>query len=319
MSNNFKKSSELCSLLGIKYPIFQGAMAWISEAELASGVSNAGGLGIIAGGNAPPDIIREQIRKAKSLTDKPFAVNIMLLSPYADEVVEVICEEGVKVVTTGAGNPAKYMEKFEEKGVCVIPVVPSVAIAKKMEKIGAKAVIVEGMEAGGHIGKLTTMVLVPQVVDAINIPVISAGGIADGRGYNASFMLGASGVQMGTRFLVAKECNIHENYKNKILKAKDIDTVITGQITGHPVRVLRNKLTRLYDAVEREELKKDEPNVQRIEDLGQGALQKAVQEGDINNGSIMAGQIAGLVNKEQTCEEIIKEILNESAELLKNI
>lgn len=313
---NNKKANNLCEILGIKYPIFQGAMAWISDAELAAGVSNAGGLGIIAGGNAPADIVREQIKKAKSLTDKPFAVNIMLLSPHADEVVDVICEEGVKIVTTGAGSPAKYMEKFNENSICVIPVVPSVAIAKKMEKVGAKAVIAEGMEAGGHIGKLTTMVLVPQVVDAVSIPVISAGGIADGRGVSASFMLGASGVQVGTRFLVAKECNIHENYKNKVLKAKDIDTVITGQITGHPVRVLRNKLSRLYDAIEKEELKKDEPNINRIEELGQGALQKAVQDGDVDNGSIMAGQIAGLVNKVQTCEEIIEELVKESNELL---
>ncbi len=318
MSDNFNKSIELCNLLGIKYPIFQGAMAWISDAELAAAVSNAGGLGIIAGGNAPADIIREQIKKAKELTNKPFAVNIMLLSPHADDVVDVVCEEGVKVVTTGAGSPAKYMEKFQENNVCVIPVVPSVAIAKKMEKVGAKAIIAEGMEAGGHIGKLTTMVLVPQIVDAVNIPVISAGGIADGRGYNASFMLGASGVQIGTRFLVAKECNIHENYKTKVLKAKDIDTVITGQITGHPVRVLRNKLSRLYDSIEREELKKDEPNIERIEELGQGALQKAVQDGDVDNGSIMAGQIAGLVSKVQTCDEIIQEIITESKELLNN-
>lgn len=310
------KNNNICELLNIKYPLFQGAMAWISEASLASAVSNAGGLGIIAGGNAPAEIIREEIRKAKNLTDKPFAVNIMLLSPFADEVVDVICEEGVKVVTTGAGSPAKYMEKFKEHNIAVIPVVPSVAIAKKMEQVGATAVIAEGMEAGGHIGKLTTMVLVPQVVDAVSIPVISAGGIADGRGYAASFMLGASGVQVGTRFLVADECITHENYKEKVLKAKDIDTVITGQITGHPVRVLRNKLARLYDKVEKEEARKDTPDISRIEELGKGALQKAVQDGDIDNGSIMAGQSAGMVHKKQSCKDIIEEIVSEGQKLL---
>ena len=234
--------SNLCDILGIKYPIFQGAMAWISDGELAASVSNAGGLGIIAGGNAPGEIVREEIKKAKSLTDKPFAVNIMLLSPFAEEVVKVVCEEGVKVVTTGAGNPAKYMDLFNENNISVIPVIPSVALAQKMEKIGAKAVVAEGMEAGGHIGKLTTMALVPQVVDAVNIPVIAAGGIGDGRGCAAAFMLGAQGVQLGTRFLVSNECNAHENYKEKVIKAKDIDSVITGQITGHPVRVLRKTL-----------------------------------------------------------------------------
>lgn len=310
--------SNLCEILGIKYPIFQGAMAWVSDASLAAAVSNAGGLGIIAGGNAPGDIIREEIRKAKTLTDKPFAVNIMLLSPFADEVVKVVCEEGVKVVTTGAGNPAKYMDLFNEHNIAVIPVVPSVAIAQKMEKIGAKAVVAEGMEAGGHIGKLTTMALVPQVVDAVNIPVIAAGGIADGRGCAAGFMLGASGVQIGTRFLVADECTIHENYKNKIIEAKDIDSVITGQITGHPVRVLRNKLARLYDKVEKEEQKKDKPDIQRIEDLGKGALQKATREGDVENGSVMAGQIAGMVCKKQSCQEIINELVKEFDELMGN-
>lgn len=303
--------SNLCEILGIKYPIFQGAMAWVSDGELAASVSNAGGLGIIAGGNAPGDIIRDEIRKAKSLTDKPFAVNIMLLSPFAEEVVKIVCEEGVKIVTTGAGNPAKYMNLFNEYSISVIPVIPSVALAQKMEKIGAKAVIAEGMEAGGHIGKLTTMALVPQVVDAVNIPVIAAGGIADGRGCAAGFMLGASGVQIGTRFLTANECNIHENYKEKVIKAKDIDSVVTGQITGHPVRVIRNKLSRLYDEVEREELKKDNPDIQRVEELGRGALQKAVKEGDIENGSVMAGQIAGLIRKRQSCKEIIEEIVKE--------
>lgn len=308
--------TKICEILGIEYPIFQGAMAWISDGELAAAVSNAGGLGIIAGGNAPGEVVREEIKKAKALTDKPFAVNIMLLSPFADEVVNVVCEEGVKVVTTGAGSPAKYMEKFNEHNIAVIPVIPSVAIAQKMEKLGAKAVVAEGMEAGGHIGKLTTMALVPQVVDAVSIPVIAAGGIADGRGVAAAFMLGAEGVQVGTRFLTANECNIHDNYKNAVIKAKDIDSVITGQITGHPVRVLRNKLARLYDKVEKEELKKDTPDISRIEELGKGALQKAVKEGDMDNGSIMAGQIAGMVNKRQSCKEIIDELMAEGKALL---
>ncbi len=310
--------SNLCDILGIKYPIFQGAMAWISDGELAASVSNAGGLGIIAGGNAPGEVVREEIKKAKALTDKPFAVNIMLLSPFADEVVKVVCEEGVKVVTTGAGNPAKYMDLFNEHNIAVIPVIPSVALAQKMEKIGAKAVVAEGMEAGGHIGKLTTMALVPQVVDAVNIPVIAAGGIADGRGCAAAFMLGAEGVQVGTRFLLSNECNIHENYKEKVIKAKDIDTVITGQITGHPVRVLRNKLARLYDTVEAEERRKETPDIERIEKLGAGTLQKAVKEGDVENGSVMAGQIAGMVSKRQSSKEIIDELVSEFDALMGN-
>lgn len=303
-------NSSICDILNIKYPIFQGAMAWISDADLASAVSNAGGLGIIAGGNAPGEVVREQIRKAKQLTNKPFAVNVMLLSPHVDEVIQVICEEGVKIVTTGAGNPSKYVDLFNQHGITFIPIVPSVALAKKMEKIGAKCLIVEGMEAGGHIGKLTTMVLVPQVVDAVSIPVIAAGGIADARGAAAAFMLGAKGVQVGTRFLVSKECNVHQNYKDKVLKARDLDSVITGNITGHPVRVLRNKLSRLYDEVEREELKKEYPDINRIEELGRGALQKAVIDGDVENGSVMAGQIASMVTKEETCEEIIQDISN---------
>lgn len=310
--------SNLCDILGIKYPIFQGAMAWVSDGTLAAAVSNAGGLGIIAGGNAPGEIVREEIRKAKSLTSKPFAVNIMLLSPFADEVVQAVCEEGVSVVTTGAGSPAKYMDLFDQHNISVVPVVPSVAIAQKMEKLGAKAIIAEGMEAGGHIGKLTTMALVPQIVDAVNIPVIAAGGIADGRGCAAAFMLGAKGVQLGTRFLVADECTIHENYKNKVIEAKDIDSVITGQITGHPVRVLRNKLSRLYDKVEKEEQKKDKPDIQRIEELGRGALQKAAREGDVENGSVMAGQVAALVSKKQSCQEIIDELVKEFDELMRN-
>jgi len=309
--------NRICELLGIKYPIFQGAMAWISESSLASAVSNAGGLGIIAAGNAPAEIVLAHIKKTKELTDKPFGVNIMLLSPHADEVAEICCKEGVKVVTTGAGTPGKYMEMFKDHKVIVIPVIPSVAIAKKMEKIGADAVIPEGMEAGGHIGKLTTMCLVPQIVDAVNIPVVAAGGIADGRGMAAVHMLGAEGFQIGTRFLVAKECIAHDNYKKAVIKAKDIDSVITGQITGHPVRSLRNKMTNRFLEVEKEEAKKDVPDIHRIEELGVGALRKAVVDGDMDGGTVMAGQIAALVNKEQAAEEIIQEIWGEYKELVK--
>lgn len=309
--------TSICEILGIKYPIFQGAMAWVSDGNLAAAVSNAGGLGIIAGGNAPGEIIRQEIKTAKNLTNKPFAVNIMLLSPFADEVVKVVCEEGVKVVTTGAGTPAKYMEDFNKHNITVIPVVPSVAIAQKMEKLGVKAVIVEGMEAGGHIGKLTTMALVPQVVDALKIPVIAAGGIGDGRGCAAAYMLGAQGFQLGTRFLVANECTIHDNYKQKVIEAKDIDSVITGQITGHPVRVIRNRLSRMFDKIEKEEQKNDKPNLERIEELGRGTLQKAAREGDVENGSVMAGQIAGLINKKQSCDEIIQELVKQFNELVK--
>ncbi|MBQ7266121.1 MAG: enoyl-[Firmicutes bacterium] len=309
--------TRLCKMLGIKYPIFQGAMAWIADASLASAVSNAGGLGIIAAGNAPADVVEKEIKECKKLTDKPFGVNIMLLSPFVDDIVELVCREGIKVVTTGAGNPSKYMDKFKEHDICLIPVVPSVAQAKKMEKIGASAVIAEGMESGGHIGKLTTMALVPQVVDAVTIPVLAAGGIADGRGMAAGFMLGAEGVQIGTRFLVANECTVHENYKNKILKANDLSTVITGNITGHPVRVIKNKLTNAFLQAEKEEMAKDTPDLARFDLLGRGALQKSVKEGDIDNGSVMSGQIAGMVNKEQSCSEIIEEIMQEFNALVK--
>ncbi len=297
-------------MLGIKYPIFQGAMAWIADASLASAVSNAGGLGIIAAGNAPADVVREEIRQCRELTDKPFGVNIMLLSPFVEEVVDMVCEEGVKVLTTGAGNPSKYMERFKANGIRLIPVVPSVAHARKMEKIGCDAVIAEGMESGGHIGKLTTMALVPQVADALEIPVLAAGGIADGRGMAAGFMLGAEGVQIGTRFLVANECTVHQNYKNKILKAKDLDTVITGNITGHPVRVIKNQLANSFLAAEKEEMAKDTPDLARFDQLGRGALQKSVKEGDMDHGSIMSGQIAGMVKKEESCKEILEDIMS---------
>lgn len=299
-------NNNICNLLNIKYPIFQGGMAWVSDSSLAAAVSNAGGLGIIAGANAPASFVREEIRKAKELTDKPFGVNIMLLSENADELSEIVIEEGVKVVTTGAGNPGKYMEKWKKAGIKVVPVVASVALAKRMERAGADAIIAEGSEAGGHIGKLTTMVLLPQVVDAVNIPVIAAGGIGDGRGIAAVFMLGAEGVQVGTRFLVADECTIHDNYKEAVLKAKDIDTVVTGRPTGHPVQVIKNKLAREYMNLE-----KENAPIEKIEKLGRGALRKAVKDGDIENGSLMAGQISGLINKRQSAKEIIEEMFNE--------
>ena len=295
----------ITELLNIKYPIIQGGMAWIADASLAVGVSEAGGLGIISG-VGPTEVVRAQIRKAKELTDKPFGVNIMLMQDNADEIARLVCDEKVLVVTTGAGSPGKYIEMWKGHGIKVIPVVPSVAIAKRMEKFGADAVIAEGMESGGHIGQTTTMSLVPQVVDAVNIPVIAAGGIGDGRGTAASFMLGAVGVQMGTRFLVSNECNVHKNYKEKVLKAKDIETEVTGTSTSHPVRVLRNKLTREYIKIE-----KSNSNSDKLESLTRAALRKAVIEGDTENGSVMAGQIAGLVKKEQSCKEIIEELMTE--------
>ena len=303
--------NRVCEMLGIKYPIFQGAMAWIAEERLASAVSEAGGFGIIAAGNAPPDIVRDQVRKAKKLTDKPIGLNIMLLSPYTGEIARIACEEGVAAVATGAGSPDRYMEMFKNNGIKVIPVVPSVAHARRMQKLGADAVVAEGMESGGHIGKLTTMALVPQVVDAVDIPVIGAGGVGDGRGVLAVFALGAEGVQIGTRFLVAKECIVHQNFKNAVLKAKDIDTVVTGQLTGHPVRVLKNKLARRFEALEKEESAKPVPDLAQFDALGTGALKRAVIEGDMENGSVMCGQVAGMVCKEQTCAEIIRELLEE--------
>lgn len=307
------KDNRICKLLGIEYPIIQGGMAWIADASLAAAVSEAGGLGIITG-TAPIEWIRDEIRKAKKLTNKPFGVNIMLMSPHADEVAKLVCDENVQVVTTGAGSPGKYMEMWKEHGVKVIPVVASVALARRMEKLGADAIVAEGTESGGHVGQLTTMVLVPQVADAVEIPVLAAGGIGDGRGIVAGFALGAEGVQIGTRFLVAKECTVHQNYKNKVLKAKDIDTEVTGRSTGHPVRVLRNKLAREFNKLE-----KEGAPVEDIEKLGEGALRKAVKDGDVDYGSVMAGQIAGLVNKEQTCKEIIDELVKEADSLFKKL
>ena len=299
------KGNKITELLNIKYPIIQGGMAWIADASLAVGVSEAGGLGIITG-VGPTEVVREQIRKAKSMTDKPFGVNVMLMQENAGEIAKLVCEENVPVVTTGAGSPAQYIEMWKEHGIKIIPVVASVAIAKRMEKFGADAVIAEGMESGGHIGQTTTMSLVPQVVDAVDIPVIAAGGIGDGRGIAAAFMLGAIGVQMGTRFLVSNECTVHPKYKEKVLKAKDIETEVTGTSTSHPVRVLRNKLTRQYLKIER-----NNPDSEELEELTRGALRKAVVDGDTENGSVMAGQIAGLVNKEQSCKEIIEELVAE--------
>lgn len=306
-------NSVFSNMVGIKYPIIQGAMAWIADSSLAAAVSNAGGLGIITG-NAPLEWVRDEIRKAKKLTDKPFGVNIMLLSETAEAVAKMACEEKVKVVTTGAGNPGKYIDMWKENDIKVIPVVASVALAKRMERAGVDAVIAEGCESGGHVGELTTMSLVPQVVDAVSIPVIAAGGIGDGRGAAAAFMLGAQGIQLGTRFLVANECTVHANYKEKVLKAKDIDTQVTGRVTGHPVRVLRNKLVRKFQLLE-----KNGAPMEEYEKLGRGALARAVREGDIDNGSVMAGQIAGFVCKEQSCDEIIQEIFKETQENLKRV
>ena len=303
--------TRITELLGIEYPIIQGGMAWVAESHLAAAVSAAGGLGLIGGANAPAEVIRNYIREVKAVTDKPFGVTVMLMSPYADEVAKVIVEEGVKVVTTGAGNPEKYMEMWKAAGIKVIPVVASVALAKRMERYGADAVVAEGTESGGHIGEATTMTLVPQVVDAVSIPVIAAGGIGDGRGIAAAFMLGAEAVQMGTRFLVAKECTVHQNYKDRVLKAKDIDSTVTGRTHGHPVRCLRNQMTREYVKLENEG-----KSFEELEYLTLGTLRKAVQEGDVTNGTVMAGQIAGMVSKEQTCKEMIDEMMAQAETLL---
>lgn len=301
----------LTELLNIEYPVIQGGMSWVAEYHLASAVSEAGGLGLIAAGGAPLDWIREQIRETKKLTKKPVGVNIMLMHPQADEIAKLMVEEGVPVVTTGAGSPEKYMSMWKEAGIKVIPVVASVALAKRMERAGADAVIAEGTEAGGHIGELTTMVLVPQVVDAVNIPVIAAGGIADGRGMAAAFMLGAEGVQMGTHFVVTKECTVHQNYKDCVIKAKDIDTKVTGRTTGHPVRCLRNKMTKEY-------LNKEAAgaSLEELELLTLGGLKKCVVDGDVQNGSLMAGQIAGMVKDECTCKELIERVCSQAQQLL---
>ena len=308
--------SPICDLLGIKYPIFQGAMAWIAKAPLAAAVSEAGGLGIVAASQAPADYIREQIQLVRQLTDKPFAVNLMMQSPYIRDVVDVVIEEKVPVVTTGAGNPAPYMERFKEAGIKVIPVIPNVKVAKKMAAAGAAAVVAEGMESGGHVGDMTSMALWPQVIDAVDIPVIGAGGVADGRGLAAAMVMGAAGVQMGTAFLVAKECPISDEYKKRVLGAIDTDTVVTGKFLKHAVRSLKNELTAKYQSLEFG-IVRDEPVQQEMENLGTGALRRAV-EGDIENGTICAGQIAGLVHEEATCQEIIEKIMADAEAILKN-
>lgn len=303
--------TRITKLLEIEYPIIQGGMAWVAEHHLAAAVSEAGGLGIIGAASAPAEVVREEIRKAKKLTDKPIGVNIMLMNPNAPEVARVVLEEGVKVVTTGAGNPAKFIKDFKQAGVKVIPVVASVAMAKMMERCGADAVVAEGTESGGHIGSATTMCLVPQVADAVQIPVIAAGGIGDGRGFAAAFMLGAEAVQMGTRFVVAEESIVHKNYKEKIVKAKDIDSEVTGRSTGHPVRQIRNQMSREYLRLE-----KEGAGLEELEQLTLGSLRRAVMDGDVVNGTLMAGQIAGLVKREQTCKEMIEEIMQEAEALL---
>lgn len=303
--------TRITELLGIRYPIIQGGMAWVADYHLAAAVSEAGGLGLIGAASMPGDVLREQIRKAKALTDQPIGVNVMLLSPYVDEVAQIVVEEGISVVTTGAGNPSKYMSLWKEAGIKVISVVASVALAKLMERAGADAVIAEGTESGGHIGAATTMTLVPQVADAVSIPVIAAGGIGDGRGIAAAMMLGAEAVQMGTRFCVAKECIAHENYKAKIIKAKDIDSEVTGRSHGHPIRSLRNPMTKEYLRLE-----KEGASFEELENLTLGSLRNAVMDGDVRMGTVMAGQIAGMVKKEQTCAEMIQEMMSQAEELL---
>lgn len=303
--------TKLTELLGIQYPIIQGGMAWVAEYHLAAAVSNAGGLGLIGAASAPPEVVREQVKKCRELTDRPFGVNVMLLNPNAEEVAKIVVEEGVQVVTTGAGNPGKFMNLWKDSGVKVIPVVASVAMAKLMERAGADAVVAEGMESGGHIGSITTMALVPQVADAVSIPVVAAGGIGDGRGLAAAMMLGAEGVQMGTRFVAAKESIVHPNYKERLIKASDIDSEVTGMSTGHPVRSLRNKMTKEYLRLE-----KEGADFMELEKLTLGSLRSAVIDGDVVNGTVMAGQIAGLVSKEQSCSEIIREIMEQAETLL---
>lgn len=305
--------TRVTELLGIEYPVIQGGMAWVADHHIAAAVSEAGGLGLIAAANAPAEWVRDEIRKAKKLTDKPFGVNIMLMSPNADEVAKIVVEEGIKVVTTGAGSPEKYMKEWKEAGVKVIPVVASVALARRMERCGADAVVAEGTESGGHIGETTTMALVPQVVDAVQIPVIAAGGIGDGRGIAAAFMLGAQAVQMGTRFVATVECNVHDNYKQTVVKAKDIDTRVTGRTTGHPVRALRNQMTKEY-------LEKEAAGAgfEELEGLTLGGLRKAVVEGDVKTGSVMSGQIAGMVKDVPTCKELMERLISETKEAIRS-
>lgn len=306
-------NTKITELLGIKYPIIQGGMAWVAESTLASAVSNAGGLGLIAGGSAPIDYLREQIRKTKAAVgDKPFGVNIMLMSPNAEDLAKLVIEEGVPVVTTGAGNPGKFMDAWKEAGIKVIPVIPSVALAKRMERAGADAVVAEGTESGGHIGENTTMCLVPQVVDALEIPVVAAGGIADGRGIAASMMLGAEGVQVGTRFLAAEECQIHPTYKELVVKAKDTDSIVTGRTTGHPCRNVKTKFAKRLASGEKDgSLTPDE-----FEEITLGSLRKAVQDGNLDEGSFLCGAIAGMIKDVKPCKNIIEEMFSEAEKLL---
>lgn len=306
--------TRLCELLGIEYPVIQGGMAWVATAELAAAVSNGGGLGLIAAGGAPADVVREQIQKARSLTDKPFGVNVMLMSPFAEEVMQVVIEEKPAVVATGAGNPGKYIPALKEAGIKILPVIASVAMAKKMEKAGADAIIAEGTEAGGHIGEITTMVLVPQIAEAVEVPVVAAGGIVDSRGTVAAFALGADGIQVGTRFICSDECIAHQNYKEAVLKAKDRDAVVTGRSTGAPVRALKNKLTKEYEKAEKAGASKEE-----IEELGVGGLRKAFAEGDVQMGSLMAGQSAAMVHDILPCAEIIKDLFANTKEVVEHI
>lgn len=305
-------NTAITRLLKIEYPVLQGGMAWVAEHQLAAAVSNAGGLGLIGAASAPAEVIRDEIRKTKKLTDRPFGVNVMLLNPNAEEVARIIVEEEVPVVTTGAGSPARYMAAWKEAGVKVIPVVASVAMAKLMERCGADAVVAEGMESGGHIGQTTTMALVPQIVDAVQIPVIAAGGIADARGFAAAVMLGAQGVQMGTRFVTARESVVHDNYKQKIIKARDIDSEVTGMSTGHPIRVLRNRMSREYLKLE-----KEGASFEELEQLTLGSLRRAVIEGDVTYGSVMAGQIAGLIHETASCSQIIRDVVENGEKLLR--
>lgn len=305
--------TRITEILGIQYPIIQGGMAWVAEHKLAAAVSNAGGLGIIGAASAPPEVVRNEIRKCKELTNRPFGVNVMLLNPNADEVAQIIVDEGVQVVTTGAGNPSKYMDLWKKANVKVMPVVASVAMARLMERAGADAVVAEGMESGGHIGSITTFALVPQVADAVKIPVIAAGGIADGRGVAASFMLGAQGVQMGTRFVASTEAIVHEKYKEQLIKAKDIDSAVTGMSTGHPVRSIRNKMTKEYLRLE-----KEGADFMELEKLTLGSLKKAVIDGDVIDGTVMAGQIAGMIKDVKPCEDIVRDIMQEAEILLGN-
>lgn len=307
--------SAICDMLGIRYPVFQGGMAWIADGRLAAAVSNGGGLGIIAAGNAPADYVRDQIEVARALTDEPIGLNIMLMSPYADEIARLAAEERVDVVTTGAGNPGKYMKDWLAAGIKVIPVVASVAMAKMMTRLGASALIAEGGESGGHVGDLTTMALVPQVVDAVSLPVVAAGGIGDGRGVVAAFALGACGVQMGTRFLVAKECTVSDAYKKKVLAAKDISTMVTGRRLGHPVRAIKTTYTNAYAKLEADSNYPDE----KLEEFGVGSLRKAAKEGNVEEGCFLAGQIAGMVNREQPAAEMIEEIMSQAEKLMEGV